>query len=30
MTAHGRMTGWILAGLPPALALVLCFIAPDR
>ena len=26
LTAHGRITGWILAGLPPALAGVLCFI----
>jgi tight adherence protein B len=30
VTAHGRITGWILAGLPPSLAGVLCFISPDH
>ena len=30
VTAHGRITGWILAALPPALALVLCFVSPDH
>ena len=30
ITAHGRITGWILSGLPPALAGVLCLIAPDH
>jgi tight adherence protein B len=28
VTAHGRITGWILAGLPPALAGVLTLISP--
>jgi tight adherence protein B len=30
VTAHGRMTGWILAALPPALALILCFVSPQH
>jgi len=30
VTAHGRITGWILAGLPPALAVILCFVSPDH
>lgn len=30
ITAHGRITGWILAGLPPSLAGVLCFISPGH
>ena len=30
VTAHGRITGWILAGLPPALAGVLCIVSPDH
>lgn len=30
VTAHGRITGWILAGLPPSLAGVLCFVSPDH
>jgi tight adherence protein B len=30
VTAHGRMTGWILAALPPALALLLSFVSPDH
>ena len=28
VTAHGRITGWILCGLPPALAGVLCIVSP--
>jgi tight adherence protein B len=28
LTAHGRITGWILAGLPPALATALFLVAP--
>lgn len=28
VTAHGRITGWILAGLPPSLAGILCVISP--
>ena len=28
LTAHGRITGWILAGLPPALAAAMFFVAP--
>jgi tight adherence protein B len=30
VTAHGRITGWILSALPPSLAGVLCFISPDH
>lgn len=30
LTAHGRITGWILAGLPPSLALILSFVSPDH
>jgi tight adherence protein B len=30
LTAHGRITGWILAGFPPALALALFIITPDH
>lgn len=30
VTAHGRITGWILMALPPALALILCFVSPDH
>jgi len=30
VTAHGRITGWILAALPPALAVVLCFVSPEH
>jgi tight adherence protein B len=30
LTAHGRITGWILAGLPPALAGALFFVAPGH
>ena len=30
LTAHGRITGWILAGLPPALALALFIMTPQH
>jgi tight adherence protein B len=30
LTAHGRITGWILAGMPPALAAVMMFVAPEH
>jgi tight adherence protein B len=30
LTAHGRITGWILAALPPALAAALFVIAPGH
>ena len=30
LTAHGRITGWILAGLPPALAIAMFVTAPDN
>lgn len=30
LTAHGRITGWILSGMPPALALILCFVSPEH
>ncbi len=30
LTAHGRITGWILAGMPPALAVALFVIAPGH
>jgi tight adherence protein B len=30
LTAHGRITGWILAAMPPALAAVMFVIAPDH
>jgi tight adherence protein B len=30
VTAHGRITGWILAALPPALAVILCFVSPEH
>jgi tight adherence protein B len=30
LTAHGRITGWILAGLPPALALVMMVTSPGH
>src|SRR5262245_52801407 len=29
VTAHGRITGWILACLPPALAFILSLVSPD-
>jgi tight adherence protein B len=28
LSAHGRITGWVLAGLPPALAAVFAFVSP--
>lgn len=30
ISAHGRMTGWVLAGLPPALALAFFIITPSH
>ena len=30
VTAHGRITGWILSAMPPSLALVLCFVSPEH
>ena len=30
LTAHGRITGWILAGMPPALAGVMMFTSPGH
>ena len=30
VTAHGRITGWVLAGLPPALAVVLSITSPEH
>jgi tight adherence protein B len=30
LTAHGRITGWILAALPPSLAGILCFVSPEH
>jgi tight adherence protein B len=30
VTAHGRITGWILSALPPALAVVISFVSPDH
>ena len=30
VSAHGRITGWVLAGLTPVLALILSVIAPDH
>jgi tight adherence protein B len=30
VTAHGRITGWILAALPPVLAGILCFVSPEH
>jgi tight adherence protein B len=30
LSAHGRITGWMLAGLPPSLAGVLCIISPNH
>ena len=29
VTAHGRITGWILSGMPPVLALIMGFVSPD-
>jgi tight adherence protein B len=28
-SAHGRLTGWILAGMPPALAVIFMVTSPD-
>ena len=30
VTAHGRITGWILAALPPVLAVIISFVSPDH
>ena len=30
LTAHGRITGWILAALPPSLAVILSFVSPQH
>ena len=30
LTAHGRITGWILSGMPPALAAAMLVISPDH
>jgi tight adherence protein B len=30
VTAHGRITGWILSAMPPALGLILCFVSPEH
>jgi tight adherence protein B len=30
LTAHGRITGWILAGMPPALATAMLVVAPNH
>jgi tight adherence protein B len=30
ISAHGRITGWVLAGLPPALAIALMIIMPEN
>jgi tight adherence protein B len=30
LTAHGRITGWILAGMPPALAAVMMVVSPEH
>ena len=30
VTAHGRITGWILSALPPGLAVVISFVSPDH
>jgi tight adherence protein B len=30
LSAHGRITGWVLSGLPPALALAMTITAPDH
>ena len=30
ISAHGRITGWVLAGLPPTLAIVLSLIIPEN
>jgi tight adherence protein B len=30
LTAHGRITGWILSAMPPALAGIICIVSPDH
>ena len=30
LTAHGRITGWILAGMPPVLAAAMMFVSPEH
>jgi tight adherence protein B len=30
VSAHGRITGWVLAGLAPGLAIILIFLAPEH
>lgn len=30
VSAHARMTGWVLVGLPPAMAVALMFLAPEN
>jgi tight adherence protein B len=30
VSAHGRVTGWVLVALPPVVALALYLIAPDH
>ena len=30
LTAHGRITGWILSALPPSLAIMISFVSPDH
>lgn len=30
VTAHGRITGWILSAMPPVLGLILCFVSPEH
>jgi len=30
LTAHGRITGWILSAMPPSLAAVLCLVSPEH
>ena len=30
LTAHGRITGWVLAGFPPALALMMFIMSPEH
>ena len=30
VTAHGRITGWVLSALPPGLGIVISFVSPDH
>jgi len=30
VTAHGRITGWILAAMPPVLAIILSVVSPEH